>query len=95
MQSHTKIYINYFGFTIADFIGCEVCGNKATEIHHIDCRGMGGDPQLKKDVIENLMAMCRECHNYYGDKKEFMDKLIQAHLTFMKVYGKNPKSNKF
>lgn len=25
MQKHTKIYMDYFGYTIADFISCEIC----------------------------------------------------------------------
>lgn len=52
---------------------------------------MGGDPQGKKDVIENLQALCRKCHGNFGDKKQFMDKLITTHLNFMNIYGKNPK----
>lgn len=88
MQGHTKIYMDYFGYTIADFIACEVCGRNATDTHHIDSRGMGGDPQHKRDVIENLMALCRKCHSDYGDIKEFKDKLKQVHSTFMRIMGK-------
>ena len=34
MKKHTKIYMDYFNFTIADFIPCEVCESKAVDIHH-------------------------------------------------------------
>jgi hypothetical protein len=87
MKAHTKKYMDYFGFTIADFVACEVCGNKAVDIHHIEARGMGGDPQGKKDVIENLMAVCRKCHEEYGDVPEYKERLKTAHLRYMDVYG--------
>lgn len=61
MSKHSKIYQKRFGAMI---VMCEVCGEKqANDIHHIEARGMGGDPQGKKDKIENLIALCRECHD--------------------------------
>jgi len=76
MKKHTKIYFKYFGYDESDFIPCEICGAEAVDIHHIDCRGMGG---TEKDEIENLMAVCRRCHIQYGDKKDYMDYLIEVH----------------
>ena len=72
MKNYVKIYFEHHGYDISDFIACEICGAKAVDIHHIDARGMGGS---NKDNINNLMALCRECHVYYGDKKEFKDYL--------------------
>jgi 5-methylcytosine-specific restriction endonuclease McrA len=72
MKKHTKIYFEHHGYDISDFIPCEICGTKAVDIHHIDARGMGG---TNKDNINNLMALCRVCHLYYGDKKEYKDYL--------------------
>lgn len=77
MKRHVKIYLRFFGYGEEDFIPCEVCGAKAVDIHHIDCRGMGGSKE--KDDIENLMALCRPCHVKYGDKKNFIDFLKQKH----------------
>ncbi len=77
MKKHTKIYLNHFGYTTADFIPCEVCQSKAIDIHHIECRGMGGIKS--KDTIENLMALCRNCHEKFGDKKQYMDYLKSIH----------------
>jgi hypothetical protein len=82
MQKHTKINMNFFGYTTGDFIECELSGTIATEIHHIGCRGMGGSKE--KDYIENLMAINRENHNKYGDKKAFMVFLYVKHLRFVK-----------
>jgi len=80
MKPHTKIYLNHFGYTTADFIACEVCGAQAVDIHHLSPRGMGGDPQKKKDVIENLQALCRSCHHEadFGTKLP-KEKLKQIH----------------
>lgn len=77
MKKHTKIYLDHFGYTKDEFIPCEICGVRAVDIHHIDCRGMGGTSD--KDKIENLMAVCRECHVEYGDKKQHMDFLKKVH----------------
>lgn len=88
MQPHTQIYLDYFKLTQGDFIPCEICMAQATDIHHIDARGMGGDPQGKKDTIENLMAVCRTCHNKYGDKKEYKEQLKQLHKTYLQKKNK-------
>ena len=60
MKNHTKVYLDYHGYDRADYILCEVCEKVAVDIHHIQHRGMGGDPS--KDEIDNLIALCRDCH---------------------------------
>ncbi len=77
MKKHVKVYMSYFGYGVDDFIPCEVCGGRAVDIHHIDCRGMGG--AKNKDNIENIMSLCRDCHMEYGDKKQYIDMLVEAH----------------
>lgn len=79
MKKHIQIYHDYFGYYPGEFIECEVCGRKAVDIHHIRARGNGGDPTGSKDKIENLMALCRTCHVEYGDKKQYMQMLINRH----------------
>ena len=78
MNKHTKIYFNYFGYTNADFVACEVCGTQAVEIHHIKPKGMGGSKT--KDYIANLIAVCRGCHNMCHDDKEFNEVAKKIHL---------------
>lgn len=56
MQKHTIIYYRHFDYGEQDFIPCEGCGKPAVDIHHINGRGKD------KDVISNLMAVCRKCH---------------------------------
>lgn len=84
MKKHVKIYLDYFSYGIEDFIPCEVCGQKAVDIHHIDARGMGGSK--KADTIENLQALCRQCHVVMGDTKTHYDYLKEIHNK--KINGK-------
>lgn len=77
MKKHVKVYLDHFGYDIACFIPCENCGKQAVDIHHIKARGMGGSKQM--DVIENLQALCRKCHLDYGDKKQWVDFLVDKH----------------
>ena len=83
MKNHTKVYMDYFGYGEDDFIPCEVCGNRAVDIHHINCRGMGGSKN--KDVIENLMGLCREHHLEYGDIESLTETLQELHLKRMSL----------
>ncbi len=69
--------MNHFGYDISDFIPCEVCGKKAIDIHHVEARGLGGSKEA--DNIENLMALCREDHVKFGDKKQYKDFLKEKH----------------
>lgn len=83
MKKHTKLYMSYFGYDESDFIPCEVCGLKAVDINHIDARGMGGSKT--KDTIDNLQALCRECHTDFGDKKKYKDELKAIHNRLLKT----------
>jgi len=82
MKSYTKTYLKHFGYVADDTILCEVCGKRAQDIHHIECRGMGGSD--KKDEISNLMAVCRDCHIKYGDKKQYIEYLTDIHNQHLK-----------
>jgi len=86
MQKHTQIYMKYFGYHLSDFLPCEICGCQAVDLHHIEARGMGGSNE--RDVIENLMALCRGHHIFYGDKKQYKEMLKEVHLKFMQENGK-------
>jgi len=77
MKKHTQIYFKAFGFDVSDWIPCEVCNATAVDIHHIESRGMGGSKTA--DEPSNLMALCRKCHEHFGDKKEHEDYLRECH----------------
>lgn len=87
MKKHTKVYLDYFGYGEDDFIPSEISGYRAVDINHIHCRGMGGSNN--KDNIENLMAMTREEHDKYGDKKQYLEYLQTIHDNFLKHFNDN------
>lgn len=60
MRTHTKIYYEYHKIDPCDWVGCLVCGASANDIHHIEPKGMGG--RKSADKIENLIPLCRRCH---------------------------------
>lgn len=91
MKPHTKIYLDFFGFTEGDNVPCEVCARPAVDIHHIKARGMGGSST--RDEILNLQAVCRECHIKYGDKKQHVDMLRIRHVEYMAEM--EPKKTEF
>lgn len=83
MKKHTKLYLKFFGFDESDFIPCEICGALAVDIHHIEARGMGGTKQA--DTIDNLMALCREHHLEFGDKKQHKEYLNNTHEFYIEL----------
>lgn len=87
MQKHQKVYLEASPYDESDFIPCEICGQRATDIHHIDARGMGGRKSM--DVIENLMALCRKCHIDYGDIVDFKPMLKKIHQKIMQIWKQN------
>lgn len=77
MKSYVKVYLDYFDYTVDDYISCECCNKqRAADIHHILSRKRR--PDLIDDIT-NLMALCRECHIKYGDNNKYLDLLIKRH----------------
>ena len=77
MQRHTKIYFKYFDYGEQDIILCECCKRPAVDVHHVQGRGKG------KDVIENLMALCRRCHDLAHMEKISKGELQYIHNNFL------------
>ena len=84
MKTYTKVYLDNLGFDETDFVQCQCCENRATEIHHIISRKR--DKKLLND-IHNLMAICRDCHQKYGEIKEFMPLLLKIQRSFLRNNG--------
>lgn len=80
MKNHTKIYMTAFDYVLDDFIPSELSQQKAVDIHHILGRGKGGE-----DRIENLIALTRDEHIKYGDKKEYMVYLLKRHRNHLAI----------
>lgn len=68
MTKHCKIYMQYFDYVTPEEIICEACQSPAKDIHHINGRGKG------KDVIKNLIALCRKCHERAHSSKNYVSK---------------------
>ena len=87
MTNHCKIYLNHFDFVVESEVLCEVCMKPAVDIHHIEGRGKD------KDVIKNLIAVCRDCHTKAHDCKISKGELQYIHNNVLqghrKVYIKN------
>ena len=58
MQKHVKNYLKARDIFPGEVVLCEVCHTQAFDIHHIVFRSQGGG-----DEAENLVALCRRCHN--------------------------------
>ena len=81
MKNHTKVYMKYFGYDVCDFIPCEICGAGSVDIHHIQGRGEG------KDVPENLVALCRDCHADCHNEKISKEEIRERHDMKMLAGG--------
>jgi 5-methylcytosine-specific restriction endonuclease McrA len=58
MKRHVKNYLKAHGYGEQDIIPCEKCGAVAVDIHHKKFKSQGGT-----DDVENLIALCRKCHD--------------------------------
>tara|TARA_Y100001970_G_C14215099_1_gene849207 strand:+ start:2270 stop:2557 length:288 start_codon:yes stop_codon:yes gene_type:complete len=75
MTKHWKIYNDFWKpeSIIAQTYQCTACGNwLGTDIHHQSSRGMGGSKC--KDYIENLICLCRKCHDKCHKDKQYNKK---------------------
>lgn len=76
MQKHTKNYFRHYKFAEDEFIPCQVCNAEAVDIHHIIHRSAGGS-----DEVDNLIALCRECHmkaHYLAEPYISTDELFEV-----------------
>lgn len=60
MVKHTKNFLEYYQYSQdqQEYIPCGVCSTQAVDIHHIQYRSQGGN-----DEIDNLIPLCRTCHD--------------------------------
>lgn len=76
MKPYVKTYLKYFGYDESDFIPCEMCGAKSVDIHHLEPRSIA---KAKENLIDNLMALCRECHDHCGSSREWNNEAKLVH----------------
>ena len=84
MEKHTKVYLKFFP-SHSGFYHCEICHTQATEIHHIKRRSeFGSKTKDQQDKIENLIALCRTCHDKAHANVFTKEYLTEVHLKTMK-----------
>jgi len=81
--TYKQKYLKHFGYGEQDFVPCEICNSPAVEVHHILFKSHGG-----RDDIENLIALCRDCHNHAHS-----DRVIYEVSYFQKVHNDFIKNN--
>jgi len=55
--------MNHFDYLSQSEIKCEICHMPAHDIHHIIPRSkFGKKEKVNQDKINNLIALCRPCH---------------------------------
>lgn len=79
MKKHLKIFDDFWlpELTIAQTFQCAVCNSwEGTDVHHLSAKQSGGSKC--KDYIENLICLCRKCHDRCHADKDFN---IRARIT--------------
>jgi len=73
-MNYIKNYMKHHDIGETDIVFCKVCGAVSVDLHHIKYKSQGG-----KDNVENLIPLCRRCHNLAHSRA----------LTPEELYAKN------
>lgn len=89
MQKYQRTYIKGMGHdpndeSMINNLVSEISGKKADDIHHIKYLMEGIDRQ--DYPVHRLIALTREEHNKFGDKKQYFDYLLWVHYHTMPSY---------
>jgi len=90
-KKHTKIYMDFFGYTKGDYIPSEMSGAPCQAVHHISPRGMGGSKT--KDYIENLVGLTHVEHDKAESDKSYNEQVRIKHIEFIKTHRPDYKSS--
>ena len=91
MKKYIKTYKEYFDYCDNEPIVCEwCCREQAVDIHHIVYKSKGG-----KDTIENLIGLCRNCHELAHKKKISKEDLQGQHKSRMEVQNEFEEIKKY
>ena len=82
MQKYKKNYKKHYGLSDDDIVLCEECGAVAVDLHHIIKRSQGGS-----DKVENLVALCRDCHNKHHQKAR--NKMVNSWKEVAQMWQKD------
>jgi len=76
MKNYVKTYLKYFGYDESDFIPCEVCQQKEVDIYPLNTKNIA---KSKINLIDNLIALCRECHVRCDSDRAYNDQARLIH----------------
>ncbi len=80
LPHHIQNYFDYFGLDETSYIDCECgCGKQGTDFHHLRPRSMFAPKDPKKDKVENVACITRDCHNKADKDREFNYELAIKH----------------
>ena len=87
LPKHVQNYLEAFGYDESSKILCEVCGRLAVDIHHVVFRSkFGRNNKVAQDSIENLVAVCRRCHDdAHGPRQEYMRGMLKEIIRKRKI----------
>lgn len=79
MQKYKQIFAKHYDLVASDEFACQYCRMAhAVDIHHIIFRSQGG-----KDTIDNLIGLCRACHNKAHAKEITAEELQETIKPFL------------
>lgn len=87
MKPYQKNFLTYHNLIIGEFIPCAICKSRSVEIHHISGKPMGNKSN-RYDTIENLIPLCRDCHDKCHNELISKQQCKEA----LYVWAKNNKS---
>ena len=85
MQKHIKNYLEYYWIEQTQ-VRCEVCWLPAVDIHHITPRSkFWKKTKHLQDTIENLIGLCRSCH----EKAHFQKEPYLTRFELQEIHNQN------
>tara|TARA_Y100000114_G_C11607104_1_gene253280 strand:+ start:128 stop:406 length:279 start_codon:yes stop_codon:yes gene_type:complete len=85
MKDYKKLFSRYWSVSSDDTLLCWYCNQAvAVDIHHIESKKMGGVKNNRLNRIDNLFAVCRECHTLAHKNKsvnEELKKILQERIV--------------
>lgn len=91
MKDHTKILFKGRNWKIPEDAFCTHCGDFAVDVHHYRARKSGGNKNM--DYYENLIPLCRLCHDIAGVDKEFNHQVYIKNLENIIEHEKEKHKN--
>ena len=90
MKDYKKLFSRYWGISTDDVPLCWGCNQAvAVDIHHIEPKRMGGVQQNRLNRIDNLFAVCRNCHKLAHKNKSVNEEFKKILLERIELREKN------